>query len=65
MTRESTEYTVVTHIGVWVITKINKLRPNLVFVYSDFQSYLMKYGYVAQGPNGAPSNPADIPRALR
>ncbi|XP_022103715.1 matrix metalloproteinase-2-like [Acanthaster planci] len=25
----------------------------------------MKYGYVAQGPDGAPSNPADIPRALK
>ncbi|XP_071789517.1 stromelysin-3-like isoform X1 [Asterias amurensis] len=41
--------------------KKRKHRENL----PNVSSYLIKYGYVAQGPNGAPSNPADIPRALR
>ena len=26
-TRESTEYTVLTHIGVWVKNKINRINP--------------------------------------
>ena len=30
-TRESTEYTVLTHIGVWVKTKINILYPRCKF----------------------------------